>query len=99
MPAIVDALATKTPPAYHVHAMTTGDTVDELNDWAIALFSPEYSVSRPAFEQAGDGVHYFDGVGFNGLAVPIGWYVIIDPMGSITVLAPDDFARQFTPSA
>lgn len=83
------------PPAFNVHQHNAEvDTVEELNEWAISLFSPLYSDSAPAFSVDANGeLHAAMGASFT--PVPDGFWLLFNEVGAISVLSPDDFAARY----
>lgn len=96
---ITDATATKAPPLFHYHQFVSNDTVEDLNAWATSIFSPEYSATSPAFAPGLGGLTYLVGGRPSGVPIPVGYFIVFDPMGTLSVLDSTDFARLYVPSA
>lgn len=96
---VTDKTATLKPPVLHTHIYDAADTVDDLNAWAISLFSPTFTDSHPAFQMDGTDLHFFDGVGFSGVAIPVGWAILFATDASIFVMAGEDFTAKYEVSA
>lgn len=96
---IADTEAVLRPPTYHVHQFSKADdAVDDLNTWAISLFSPTYSANSPAFMANADGsILYSAGSGlWSKVALQDGWWIVFDAGGSITLRADTDFQNTYS---
>lgn len=89
---ITDQSATRKPPLYHVHEYATGDAVEDLNAWAISLFSPKYSDAAPFVASDSTGaIQIIE----NHVALLDGYWIVFDGQGNPQVLSPIAFTAQF----
>lgn len=90
------------PPAYLAHQYDpANDTVEALNEWASGFFQPLFSAPHePAFQNVDGTLRYLTGSTYSDVTISAGWWIVIGPSAAITVLADEDFQRQYvTPQA
>ena len=94
---IEDQVAVTRPPQFHVHQYDPEvDTVDALNEWATALFSPTYSESNPAFSLDANGELHAVVLGTTMFSpVPEGFWLVIGANANISVLSDFDFQSRY----
>ena len=85
------------PPAYLAHRYdAANDKVDDLNAWAAGFFQPLFAAPHEAAFQNVDGtLRYLTGSKYSDVTVSDGWWIVISPSAAITVVADDDFQRQY----
>lgn len=94
--AITSQQATHRPPLFDVHQLAEGDTVEDLNAWAISLHSPNFDPAHPAFEKQDDGIHAQISRGLFGKApITVGAWIVLDGASTIRILGDAEFQQQY----